>query len=205
VPNILSYSFDEYLNMVASFHGSPAPGVLIGGYMIDYAYRNLPEGGEYNIICETSKCLPDAVQLLTPCSIGNRWLKIIDVGRYALIFYEKHSGLGIRVYLDWKLLDEWPVIKSWYLKLAPKEEQDEESLLREIKEAGVDICRIEEIKVNIESLGKRKSSSISICPSCEEAYRSSDGAICPVCQEGVLPYRRLDEIQYVTIKRSISS
>jgi len=205
VSNILSYRFDEYIKMVASFHGSPAPGVLIGGFMVDYAYKHLPEGGEYDIICETAKCLPDAVQLLTPCSIGNRWLKIIDVGRYALIFYEKHSGLGIRVYLDWRLLDEWPVIKSWYLKLAPKKEQDEELLLREIKEAGADICRIEEVKVEIESLNKRKSSSISICPSCAEAYRSSDGAICPACQGGILPYRRLDEAQDETIKRSIPS
>jgi len=78
-------------------------------------------------------------------------------------------------------------------------------LLREIKEAGSDICSIEEVKVIIDPSSKRKSSSISICPSCAEAYRSSDGAICPACQGGVLPYRRLDETQDETIKRSISS
>lgn len=203
--NILSYSFDEYLNMVASFHGSPAPGVLIGGYMIDYAYKNLPEGGDYDIICETAKCLPDAVQLLTPCSIGNRWLKIIDVGRYALIFYNKHSGIGVRVYLDWKLLDKWPQIKGWYLKLTPKKEQDEILLLREIREAGACICRIQEVKVTIESRNKPKSSSISICPSCEEAYRSEDGAICPACQGGILPYSRIEDTQFVSIKCDLSA
>ncbi len=92
--NILAHSFDEYLNMVASFHGSPAPGVLMGGYMIDYAYRNLPEGGEYDIICETAKCLPDAVQLLTPCSIGNRWLKIIDVEVVMPLYLRKAFRVG---------------------------------------------------------------------------------------------------------------
>jgi formylmethanofuran dehydrogenase subunit E len=61
-------------------------------------------------------------------------------------------------------------------------------LRREIREAGADICGIEEVKVTTESGGRQKSSSISVCPLCEEAYRSADGAICPACQGGVLPY-----------------
>src|SRR5208337_4410957 len=92
--DILSHTFEEYAAMVESFHGYAAPGVLIGGFMVDLAYRSLPSNGLYNVICETAKCLPDAVQLLTPCSIGNRWLKIINVGRYALTFYDKHKGPG---------------------------------------------------------------------------------------------------------------
>ncbi len=187
MPNILSYSFDEYVKMVASFHGYPAPGVLIGGYMVDAAYKRLPEGGLYNVVCETAKCLPDAVQLLTPCSIGNQWLKVIDVGRYALTFYEKRTGEGVRVYLDWRLLDTWPEIRGWFLKLTPKEAQDEASLLREIQEAGTDLCGIEEVKIALDSLIRRKS-PISICPSCKEAYHTSDGAICPACKGGLLPY-----------------
>jgi formylmethanofuran dehydrogenase subunit E len=192
MPNVLSYSFDEYLNIVSSFHGSPAPGVLIGGFMVDCAYRHLPEGGLYDVICETAKCLPDAVQLLTPCSIGNQWLRIIDVGRYALTFYEKRTGAGIRVYLDWNLLDKWPAIKGWYLKLTPKEAQDKDLILREIREAGVDLCGVEEVKVLLGSEKKRKSSPISICPSCGEAYKIQDGAICPACKGGVLPYSRME-------------
>jgi formylmethanofuran dehydrogenase subunit E len=189
--NIRSYSFEEYVRMVIPFHGSPAPGVLIGGYMVDLAYRHIPEGKLYNVICETAKCLPDAVQLLTPCSIGNQWLKIIDVGRYALTFYEKHSGTGVRVYLDWSLLDRWPHIKGWYLKTAAKNEQDKDLILREIKEAGADCCGIENVNVIIDTRTKPKSSSISICPSCEEAYRTADGAICPACRGGILPYSRV--------------
>jgi formylmethanofuran dehydrogenase subunit E len=188
MPNILTYTFDEYVKMVTSFHGSPAPGVLIGGYMVDFAYRNVPKGGLYNIVCETAKCLPDAVQLLTPCSIGNQWLTIINVGRYALTFYEKRSGAGVRVYLDWSLLDTWPEIKGWYLKLTPKEAQDQAMILREIEEAGTDLCGIEEVRVALGARNKPKSSSISICPSCNEAYRTSDGAICPACKGGALPY-----------------
>jgi formylmethanofuran dehydrogenase subunit E len=192
MPNVLSYSFDEYAKIVSSFHGSAAPGVLIGGFMVDCAYRHLPEGGLYDVICETAKCLPDAVQLLTPCSIGNQWLRIIDVGRYALTFYDKTSGEGIRVFLDWNLLDRWPAIKGWYLKLTPKDAQDKDSILSEIREAGIALCGIEEVRVLLDSEKKRKSSSISICPSCEEAYKTQDGAICPACKGGLLPYSRIE-------------
>lgn len=203
--NILSYNFNEFIKMAASFHGSPAPGVLIGGFMVDYAYKHLPKGGEYDVICETSKCLPDAVQLLTPCSIGNQWLKIVDVGRYALTFYEKHTGRGIRVYLDWKLLEKFPQIKGWYLKLIPKKEQDADSLLREIMEAGSDICSLEEITVIVDPVNKRKNSSITICPSCEEAYRSEDGAICPGCQGGTLPYSREKNLRHTSVDFNLSA
>ena len=188
--DVLSHSFDEYVKMVTSFHGYPAPGVLIGGFMIDLAYRELPKDGLYEVICETAKCLPDAIQLLTPCSTGNQRLKVADVGRYAFTFYEKRSGEGVRVYLDWSHLDEWPEIKGWFLKLTPKEAQDEDTLIREIKEAGSDICSMEKVKVILDLLNKPKKSSISICPSCDEAYRTADGALCPACKGNVLPYGR---------------
>ncbi len=186
--SILSHSFDEYVSMVKSFHGSDAPGVLIGGFMVDLAYQHLPEGGLYEVVCETAKCLPDAAQLLTPCTIGNQRIRILDVGRYALTFYEKRTGAGVRVYLDCNKLERWPEIKGWYLKLTPKEAQDSAALQSQIRKAGSDICGIEEVQVAAGFLKKHKSGSIAICPSCDEAYRSIDGAICPACKGAVLPY-----------------
>src|SRR5208282_754967 len=61
---ILAYTFEEYSALVRKFHGSAAPGVMIGGFMVDLAYSRLPSGGLFDVICETAKCLPDAVQLL---------------------------------------------------------------------------------------------------------------------------------------------
>jgi formylmethanofuran dehydrogenase subunit E len=95
-----SYSYDEYVHLVKSFHGSLAPGLVIGGFIVDLALKNLPEGEFFDAICETSVCLPDAVQLLTPCTIGNGWMKIFDTGRFAVTLYEKESGEGVRVYLE---------------------------------------------------------------------------------------------------------
>ncbi len=42
--NISRYSFEEYVDMVKSFHESVAPGMIIGGFMVDLALNNTPEG-----------------------------------------------------------------------------------------------------------------------------------------------------------------
>jgi formylmethanofuran dehydrogenase subunit E len=185
---ILTHSFEEFAGMVKAFHGSTAPGIMIGGSMVDLAYRSLPEGGLYDVICETQKCLPDAVQILTPCSIGNGWLKIMDTGRFSLAFYDKYTGRGIRVYIDPEKLDAWPHIKGWFLKLTPKKEQDTDLLMEEIERAGSDICSTEPVEVKLDFVKKKGSGPIALCPSCGEPYPSGLGAICPACKGGMLPY-----------------
>ena len=74
--NIGSYCFDEFLQLVKSFHGYVAPGVVIGGIMVEAARRQLPAEVLFDAICETRNCLPDAIQLLTPApsaTAGSRW------------------------------------------------------------------------------------------------------------------------------------
>ena len=141
-----SYSYDEYLHLVESFHGYTAPGVIIGGFMVDLAKKHLPEGTLFYAISETNKCLPDAIQLLTPCTTGNGWLKVIHMGRYALSLYEMNEGSGVRVFVDIRKMDQWPEIKSWLLKLKPKAEQDKDRLLDDIRRAGQDILSVQHVK-----------------------------------------------------------
>jgi len=99
--NIGPYTFAEFKERAAAFHGYPAPGLLLGGYMVAMAQRALPEGTLFEAVVESKKCLPDAVQLLTLCSTGNNWMKVINLGRYALSLFDKYSGKGFRVPLMW--------------------------------------------------------------------------------------------------------
>jgi formylmethanofuran dehydrogenase subunit E len=39
-----TYSYEEYVQAVKSFHGTLAPGLLLGGFMVDLALKNVPEG-----------------------------------------------------------------------------------------------------------------------------------------------------------------
>ncbi|MEN6621270.1 MAG: formylmethanofuran dehydrogenase subunit E family protein [Smithella sp.] len=185
--NICKYSYEEYLDRVKSFHGHVAPGLLIGGFIIDLAMKNLPEGEFFDAVCETPVCLPDAVQILTPCTIGNGWLSIIPFGRFAVAFYEKYTGAGVRVYLDTEKLNNWPEVRDWYFKKKKKSEQNKELLLSQIKEAGHGLLGVQKVQVDPEKVRRRKLGPVGVCPVCGEAYPASDGDSCRNCQ-GETPY-----------------
>jgi formylmethanofuran dehydrogenase subunit E len=191
--NIGSYSYEEYVHLVKSFHGNLAPGLIIGGFMVDLALRELPEGDFFDAICETCVCLPDAVQILTPCTIGNGWLKIVDFGRFALAFYEKNEGQGVRVYLDPARLDPWPEIKNWFFKLKSKNDQDLHILLDQIKKAGHDILSLQEVYLQPAFLKKRRLGQTALCSQCGEAYPVKDGTFCMACQ-GETPYKAVTRL-----------
>ena len=180
-------SFDDFVLQVRDFHGSAAPGLVLGGFMVEEARKHLPEGTIFDAISETTHCLPDAVQLLTPCTIGNGWLRIINLGRYALTLYDKYAGNGTRIYLDPEKVASWPAIRTWYLKLKPKKEQDSAALFAEIKTAGANVCSLEPVQVAPHLLQRRPRGGIVVCPVCKEAYPQLDGRICRACQ-GEAPY-----------------
>lgn len=180
--NIRSFTFEEFVERVREFHGYPAPGVLIGGFMVELAYRHLPEEGLFDAISETPKCLPDSIQLLTPCTVGNGWLTVLTLGRYALTLYDKKTGEGVRVFMDPAKIESWVEIKNWFFKLKPKKEQDEQLLLRQIKEAGTTIYGVQHVRVKDRIVEKKHRSGFTVCSRCKESYPIEDGTLCLACQ-----------------------
>ncbi|MBU1229218.1 MAG: trehalose-binding protein [Proteobacteria bacterium] len=185
--NIGPYSFEEFKAKAAAFHGYPAPGLLIGGYMVELARRHLPEGTLFDAVVETPKCLPDAVQILTPCTVGNGWVRVLNLGRYALALYDKHTGAGFRVWLDVDRLGPYDEIRSWFLKLKKKADQDTDRLFAQIEAAGDAICSLAPIQMSERARKHASMGRVGLCPICAEAYPASDGAICRGCQ-GEAPY-----------------
>jgi formylmethanofuran dehydrogenase subunit E len=185
--NIGSYTFEEFKQKVREFHGYPAPGVLLGGYMVEMARRLLLPGTLFEAVVETRKCLPDAVQLLTPLSVGNNWMKIVDLGRWALTLYDKYTGRGCRVFMDPFKLAAWPEMKSWLLKEKAKKDQDSDRLLEEIQLAGATVCSVESVTVSDRVRSKPHMGPVGLCPLCSEPYPVNHGAICRGCQ-GEAPY-----------------
>jgi len=181
------HTFEEFKGAVQEFHGYPAPGVLIGGYMVEAAKAHLRESILFEVVVETKKCLPDAVQILTPCTTGNNRMRIVNLGRYALSICDKRTGSGVRVAVDAEKLKDWPAISRWFFKLQPKAEQDSARLLEEIGAAGESILSVKEVKIREGYFGKQPSQRVAICPSCREAYPQGDGPMCLGCQ-GEAPY-----------------
>lgn len=182
-------TFEEYLEKVKEFHGSIDPGVVAGSVMLDLAKANLPEGEGFDVICETVHSLPDAVQILMPCTIGNGRLKVVETSRFAITVYESTRGEGIRVFLDLTKLDPWPEIRSWLLKARPRHRPDNALVVDELKEAGDSIFSMERVRVKPELLEgwKKHGSAVKPCPSCGELFRSDLGDLCPACR-GKGPY-----------------
>jgi len=181
---IRGFSFDEYVDEVKTFHGHVAPGMVAGGFMVELALSSLPDGGFFDTVSETRACIPDAVQLLTPCTIGNGWLKIVPTGRFAMAMYDKHTGDGVRVSPNHETLDNWPQFKAWLLKLVPKKEQDTRALLNEIRDGGTSLFKCEKVSLDSSFLGGKKKnvSHIHICGLCGEGFRAKEAAeICPAC------------------------
>jgi formylmethanofuran dehydrogenase subunit E len=155
--------------------------------MVAMAKRALPPETLFEAVVETKKCLPDAVQLLTLCSTGNNWMKVVNLGKYALSLFDKRNGEGFRVHIDMGKLEAFPEIKAWLLKQKAKKDQDTAKLFREIESAGDSICAMAPVRIRATFLGHAYMGSIAICPQCREAYPSGDGALCRGCQ-GEAPY-----------------
>ncbi len=121
-PVIGPYTIDEFIEAAGRFHGYAAPGLILGGFMVHEARGYIPEGVLFDAISETAWCLPDAVQMLTPCTVGNGWLRIFNLGLYAVSLFDKFSGQGVRVAVETARLDAYPTIREWLFKLKPKKE-----------------------------------------------------------------------------------
>jgi len=185
---ICSVPVGKFVERVKDFHGATAPGVILGGYMVELAYRNLPKGDIlFDALSETRTCLPDAIQLLTPCTIGNGWLKVLDLGKFALSLYDKSNGNGIRVFVDPAKLESFPEIRTWFFKLKTKKEQDLDVLLDEIHAGGSQVCGFMPVRLKPDIFAPRRHKTFRVCPICHESYPATDGDCCRACS-GKIPY-----------------
>lgn len=174
-------SYEDFLSTIQRFHGWAAPGVVIGGLMVDLAQERLGPGVEADAIVETIRCLPDAIQLFTPCTYGNGWMKVVDWDKFALTLYDKKTLEGIRVWLDLEKSRRFPDIYNWYMRLAPKKDLPLDALLKSIQEAGRQVLSFVPVRV-VRYHGKIKKGKIDICSTCGEAYPTSQGERCLACQ-----------------------
>jgi len=175
--------------------------------MVDAARRGLPQGTLFEALCETTSCLPDAVQLFTPCTVGNGWLRIKNLGRYALTLYDKYTGMGFRAHLDPAKLGGYPEVAAWFLKTKTKKDQDSDRLRRDMFSAGEALLTVRPVTVGPGFLGKNSKGAIALCPACGEAYPSAHGSLCLGCR-GETPWVQEDlrpELEALPLAEALGS
>ncbi|MFZ5570665.1 MAG: FmdE family protein [Thermodesulfobacteriota bacterium] len=172
---------EEFLSAIEAFHGFKAPGLVIGAYMVDLAQQLLGPGIEADAVVESRHCLPDAVQIFTPCTIGNGWLKIVDWDKFALTLYDRHGLNGCRVWLDIEKLRGFSNLYNWYMRLVPKKSLPLEVLLEDILRAGNTILSHRPVTMKNLHIREKKKRTM-ICPSCGEAHGQDGSEQCAACR-----------------------
>jgi formylmethanofuran dehydrogenase subunit E len=171
---------------LSEFHTYPAPGVLIGAFMVDYALELLgvtPDRKLYGV-CETPKCLPDALQVIARCTTGNNRLKVVPIGKFAITLNaptESEVAEAVRVYVDLEKLRHYPTIDIWYANSPAYDKHTMKDRLQdEIFRAGRNILSFERVRVMVKK--KKKWTSVT-CPSCGESVPDYliEGDRCGAC------------------------
>lgn len=95
-------SLKEHIRQAAR-HGKVRSGIILGIRMARLGLNELSIGDPSKhrrclvIIVETDRCLPDAIELVTGCRLGNRTLKFRDMGKMAATFVDLQTDRAIRV------------------------------------------------------------------------------------------------------------
>ncbi len=194
--------FEGKVNEVIRLHRRPAPGITIGVAMVDLALELLgPVSGKLNAVAETQTCLTDVIQVMTGCTVGNRYLKFHDtLGRYALTLFDRKSGLGVRVFVDIDKIDpgQTPELHRFFMRKrgpeieagGPAREASGQKIIEEFGRVGRTILGSE--RVQVVNLGKDPMLPAHVCTKCGESFLENGTPTCDVCSGKVAYYRRID-------------
>lgn len=177
---ICGHKVDDFFRKIKQFHNWAAPGLVLGGFMVDWALELIGPGVEADAVVESRHCLPDAVQIFTPCTVGNGWLKVLDWDKFALSLYDRHDRNGFRVWLDLEKAAAFPNLYNWYMRKVPKKSLPLEVLNKTILEAGKRPLSMHSIRMK-DLYQRDKKGDIAVCPDCREAYPVRQGNVCRSC------------------------
>ncbi|MCC7553377.1 MAG: TraR/DksA C4-type zinc finger protein [Methanobacteriaceae archaeon] len=178
---------DEYskqLKKASDFHGHICGGIAIGTklamYGLDLMNMELNKKNKNLIVfLEIDRCMSDAVQAVTGCSMGKRSLKQMYYGKFATTFYDMDTGKALRI-------SDKDANKKY-----KNEETKEEMIERFTKTPAEELFKVEKVKIDLkqgEMPGKPYTSVF--CSICNE--KVSDGRhkvkggkpVCISCADG---------------------
>ena len=93
--------FKDMLTKSAKFHGDLCLGLVLGTRIalagLDELKTFQVKNKDLIVFVEMDRCVSDAIQAITGCSLGKRRLKFRDYGKFAASFLDMSSGKGVRV------------------------------------------------------------------------------------------------------------
>jgi formylmethanofuran dehydrogenase subunit E len=131
--------FEMYINKVGDYHGHVCFGIAMGTKMTLAAMKNLgldPAVKNKNLIvyAEIDRCMTDAIQVISGCTLGHRTLKYVDYGKFAATFINLTTGKALRA----------TILETCEIKGSPQEVVEKMAVLPEDE-----VVKLQEVKVNI--------------------------------------------------------
>ncbi len=160
--------FEVYLKKAGDFHGHICSGIALGTKMTLAAMKALglnPQVKNKNLIvyAEIDRCMTDAVQTITGCTLGHRSLKHVDYGKFAATFVNTDTGKAVRATIKESFDSHGPV----------------DDVVKEISRIpDEDLVIIEEVEIKI--------------PETDLPGHPHKRAYCSVCGERVMDGRDLE-------------
>ena len=176
----------DYILQCVAFHTFPAPGVLIAAFMVDYALELIGATPDQRLyaVCETPKCAPDALQVIAHTTTGNKRLKVLPIGKFAMtvnVSSKDPTVEGVRVYVDPKKLQQYPVIENWFNNSPKYDKRSMEMKLQDdIFRAGRDILSSERVIARTSTKSAWKPVTCPVCGEQVPDYLMEDGR-CAAC------------------------
>jgi len=179
---ICGIDFDQFVLDMEAFHGGRAPGIVVGGLMIEAAIMEVAETPDLTVVVETYNCLPDAAQVLTHCTTGNGGLIVYDWGKFALSALDKKTRAGVRTHLVMEAVAARPLIDHWFNPSRYSGNRPAfEVLAHELMAARSELIGMKGITMKqSEKSGQKKKTAL--CPDCGESYFLKCGSRCSACQ-----------------------
>lgn len=138
-----------------------------------------------NVVVETVVCLPDAVQALTPCTLGNGFLQVLDWGKFALTIYDRVTLQGARAWVSAEGIEEFPLVADWYLRRAEGKKVEKIEVVKQIMAGGHGLVRSQVVTMKA-PLKETEHVPTTACPSCGEYHPSRQGGVSGLRGPGLL-------------------
>ncbi len=189
----------KIVNLAIELHGHLAPGIALGLRMSEIALSrmNAKKGDKYLIgISETSRCLADAMQAATGCTLGHGNACVEDYGKLAIAIGDVRTKKGVRVALKGDVNKLSPLMDKWMMRLGKLNHEEEEELGMQLLDLSEKYLLIQDVEIN--KIQNFEKSAIVKCTLCGElipkglATTKNNGVYCKACS-GDAYYKLLED------------
>nr|WP_319373501.1 FmdE family protein [uncultured Methanobacterium sp.] len=184
-------NYETLIERAQSLHGEICPGVIMGTRMSMVAMEKLgmdplEPNDDLMVSVEVDRCVPDAIQAITGCTVGRRTLKCLDYGKFVTTFIDVKTGKTIRISARDDKLKDVPGLWTWFENIAELAREKNMAKIMEEKKSAIgklsgmsddDLLLIEEF-----------DGEVPLIPGLPK-----DIVVCSICGEHVMDGKQLQD------------